>query len=173
VRTFPIAIALCLSTAAAAGAASAQAPAAAPAAIAAGAVVKDTNGGEVGTVLRVEGQFLILKTDKHEVRLPTSAFTPHDGALLFGMTRDAVNAKVEEALAAAAARIAPGAAVVDPKGGAVGTITAVDAESVTVKLPSGALVRLQRASVAAGPNGVVVGATLAQLEAGAKATPPK
>lgn len=147
------------------GAALAQAP---QAAVAAGTAVKDAKGGDVGTVVRLDGQFYIVKTDKHEVRLPVSSFTPSNGVLLFGLTRDQLNAEVEKTLASAAEKIAPGAAVGDQAGGAVGTITAVDAESVTVKLASGTLVRLPKAAVAPGPNGAVVGSTAAQLEAAAK-----
>jgi preprotein translocase subunit YajC len=150
-------------------AAQAQAPSAA---ISVGMTVKDTNGGEVGTVTKVETGYLTVKTDKHEVRLPTTSFTPHEGALLFGMTRDQLNAATEQALAAAAAKIAPGAAVSDPQGGAVGTITAVDPQWVTVKLASGTEVRLPRSAVAPGASGVVVGSTAAQLEAAAKQSAP-
>ena len=158
--------------------AAAQAPALAPAAppasaaMTVGMMVKDTNGGEVGTVTKVEPGFVVVKTDKHEVRLPSTSFTPHEGALLFGMTRDQLNAETEKALAAAAAKIAPGAAVRDASGGAVGTITAVDAQWVTVKLASGTEVRLPHTAVAPGPNGAVVGSTAAQLEAAAKASAP-
>ena len=162
-----IVFAASLSLAALGGSASAQAPAAG-AAVSAGTAVKDSKGGDVGTVTRVDGQYYVVKTDKHEVRLPASSFTPHQGALLFGLTRDQLNAEVEKTLAAAAAKIAPGAAVVDAAGGAVGTVTAVEADSVTVKLASGTLVRLPKAGVAPGPNGLVVGSTAAQLEAAAK-----
>jgi preprotein translocase subunit YajC len=174
VRTFPVLIAFSLSTVGAAGAAAQTAApaAAAPAAIAAGAVVKDTNGGEVGTVIRVDGQFLIVKTDKHEVRLPSNAFTPNNGVLLFGMSQAQLNAEVEKSLAAAAAKIAPGAVVTGTGGATVGTITAVDADTVTIKLASGALVRVPKTGVAPSGNGVVVGATAAQLEASAKGAPP-
>ena len=88
------------------------------------------------------------------------------------MTRDQLNAETERALAAASAKIAAGAAVSDAAGGAVGTITAVDAQWVTVKLVSGTEVRLPRSAVAPGPNGAVVGDTAAQLEAAAKASAP-
>jgi preprotein translocase subunit YajC len=153
--------------------AAAQAPApAAGAAITVGMAVKDTQGGDVGTVTKVEPGFITLKTDKHEVRLPATSFTPNQGVLLFAMTRDQLNAATEQALAQAAAKIAPGAAVSDSSGGAVGTITAVDPQFVTVKLASGNEVRLPRTGVAPGPNGVVVGSTAAQLEAAAKAAAP-
>jgi preprotein translocase subunit YajC len=149
----------------------AQAPAASPA-VTVGMAVKDTNGGDVGTIMKVEPGFVVVKTDKHEVRLPSASFTPHNGALLFGMTRDQLNAETEKALAAAQAKIAPGAAVSDSTGAAVGTVTAVDDQFVTVKLATGAEVRLPRTGVAPGPNGVVVGSTAAQLEAAAKAAAP-
>jgi preprotein translocase subunit YajC len=142
-------------------------PAGAAAAIAAGAVVRDTSGGEVGTVTRVDGQYLIVKTDRHEVKLPVSSFTPAEGGLLFGMTRAQLNAEVDKTLAAASAKIAPGAAIAGAAGAKLGTIEAVDAQFVTVKLASGASVRIPRASVAPAPDGAVTSLTAAELEAAA------
>jgi preprotein translocase subunit YajC len=139
------------------------------AAISAGAKVTDPQGGDVGTVTRVDGQFYLVKTDRHEVRLPASSFTPHNGALLFGMTRDQLNAEVEKTLAASNAKLVAGAAVTGSQGGNVGTIEAIDAQFVTVKLTSGKLVRLPRAAVAAGADGAVIGMTVAELEAAADA----
>ena len=141
----------------------------AAAAITAGATVKDTKGGEVGTIVRVEGDHLILKTDRHEVRLPVSSFTAAEGAVLFGMTRDQLNAEVDKAKAAAEAQIVAGAEVKGAGGAVAGTIEAVDDQFVTLKLKSGVAVRLPRAAVAAGPNGVVTSLTAEQLEAAAKA----
>ncbi|HEX5184333.1 MAG TPA: hypothetical protein VFW19_14435, partial [Allosphingosinicella sp.] len=137
-----------------AASAAAQAPAGTPAqapaasnAMTVGMAVKDTQGGDVGTVTKVEPGFVTVKTDKHEARLPSTSFSPHNGTLLFAMTRDQLNAAIEQQLAAQQSNIAPGAAVTDPAGGAVGTITAVDAQFVTVKLVSGTQVQLPRASV--------------------------
>jgi preprotein translocase subunit YajC len=135
--------------------------------IAAGAEVKDTNGGDVGTVTKVDGQFVILKTDKHEVRLPVASFTAHQGHFLMAMTRDQLNAEVDKTVAAASAKLVAGAAVAGSQGGNVGTIDAIDAQFVTVKLTSGKLVRLPRAAMAPGPNGGVIGMTVAELEAAA------
>jgi preprotein translocase subunit YajC len=135
--------------------------------IAAGAAVKDTSGGAVGTVLRVDGDHFIVKTDRHEVRLPRTSFTAAEGALLFAMTQAQLNAAVEEAKAQAEAKVAPGAAVTGAGGASVGTIVAVDAEFVTVKLNAGGAVRLPRSAVGAGPNGVVTSLTAAELAAAA------
>lgn len=141
----------------------------------AGAQVRDTKGGEVGTITKVDGQFVIVKTDKHEVRLPVSSFTAHEGAFLMAMTRDQLNAEVEKTLASASANLAAGARVTGSQGGVVGTIDSLDAEFVTVKLASGKLVRLPRKAVAPGPNGAVIGMSVAELEAaaGAASAEPK
>ena len=158
-----------------AGAACAVQPAAAHAAqgaqgaIAAGAKVKDTKGGDVGTVVRVDGQFVILKTDRHEARLPVASFTPHEGALLVAMTREELNAAIDKTLAEAEEKITVGATVSGSQGGTVGTIDSLDGDFVTVKLGSGTKVRLPRASIAPGPNGAVIGMTVAELEAAAAA----
>jgi preprotein translocase subunit YajC len=151
------------------GAAAAQqpAPGAGAASFAAGAKVTDTAGGEVGTIQREDGAFVILKTDKHEVRLPKTSFTAHNGGFVMGMTQAQVNAAVEEALAEANAKIAAGASVTGTGGASVGTIESVDGEFVTLKLNSGKLVRLPRSGVAPGPNGAVIGMTAAELEAAA------
>ena len=147
--------------------ASAQQPAqAAPAtAMAPGAQIKDTKGGEVGTVVRADGQFVVLKTDKHEVQLPRASFTPHEGAFLIAMTRDELNAEVEKTLAQADKKMAVGASVTGSQGSPVGTIEAIDDEHVTLKLTSGKLVKVPKSGVAPGPNGAVIGMTAAELEA--------
>jgi len=143
------------------------APAAPALAQAAGTQVVDTSGGTVATVVRVDGENIVIKTDKHEVALPKTSFTPHEGKLLFGMTQAALNAATEKSLAEAAAAIAPGATVKGSGGTVVGTIDAVDTETVTIKLSSGGLVRVPKSGVAAGNGDVVVGLTAQELEAGA------
>jgi preprotein translocase subunit YajC len=164
-----------LSAALFASTAAAQAQAPAPAAAAtftAGAKVNDTQGGEVGIITSADGEFVNLKTDKHEVRLPKSSFTAHNGGFIMAMTRDQVNAAVEQTLAQAAANLVAGAAVTGSQGNSVGTIDAIDSEFVTVKLTSGKLVRLPRNAVAAGTSGAVIGMTVAELEAAAGAAEP-
>lgn len=152
-------------------AAVAMQPASAQTGISAGAKVSDTQGGEVGTITRVDGQYVILKTDRHEVRLPTTSFTAHEGGFLIGMTRDQLNAEVDKTLAQANLKVAVGATVTGSQGGVVGTIEALDDQFVTVKLTSGKMVRLPRKSVGPGQNGALIGMTVAELEAAAGAAP--
>ena len=160
----------------ASAAASQPAPAQQPAArsgISAGARIVDTKGGDVGTVTRVDGQFVVLRTDKHEARLPVASFTPHEGKLIMAMSRDELNAEIEKTMASAAEKLVAGASVTGSQGSPVGTIEKLEDDFVTLKLTSGALVRLPRSGIAAGANGAVIGMTAAQLEAAAAAAGAK
>lgn len=141
----------------------------AAAAVTAGATVKDTSGGVVGTILRVEGDQLMLKTDRHEVPLPVASFTATDGGALFGLTQAQLNAEIDKAQAAAAAQIVVGATVKGVAGNEVGTIEAIDSQVLTLKLTSGKSIRLPRSAVGGGPNGPVIGLTAEEMEAAAKA----
>ena len=135
------------------------------AAVAIGNQVVDTKGGLVGTVSGVNGDVIVVKTDRHEVALPRTSFTPNAGKLLFGMTQAELNAATDASLAAAEAKLVPGATVNGSAGAKVGTIDAIDAEFATIKLESGNLVRIPRSGLAASSDGAVIGLTAAQLEA--------
>jgi preprotein translocase subunit YajC len=152
----------------AAAAAAAPAQAQTPVAIAAGAKVVDTTGAEVGTVTKLDGDNLIVKTDKHEVALPRTSFTATDKGLLFGLTQAQLNAEVEKAVAAQGPLLSVGATVYDPQGGVVGTVESFDAQFATVKLPNRS-VQLPVEAFARGPNGPLIGESAASLEAKAAA----
>ena len=129
-----------------------------------GATVKDPQGGEVGTVASVDAQYVVVQTDRHQARLPVTSFTPTEEAVLFGMTRDQLNASIDQALAQAQAAITVGAVVHGRDGAVIGPITATDATNVTVTLGEQPIL-LPRTSIAPGPNGLRTGATLAELQA--------
>jgi len=129
-----------------------------------GMQVVDTAGGSVGTVTAVKGDSLVLKTDKHEVQLPLTAFTASEGKLLFGMTAAELNAATDKAMAEASAAIAVGAQVYGREGAVAGQIEAVEAELITIKLTTGESIRLPRSAVGAGPNGVVLGLSAEELK---------
>ena len=148
--------------------ASAQSPA--PAAVEAGAVVKDPQGGEVGTIASVEGDQVVLRTDRHQARIPASAIRSGPNGLVINITRDALNARIDETLSQAQQAITVGAVVHDSAGAVVGPIEAVDAQTVTIRI-GGRLVQIQKAAVGGGPNGLVIGSTLAELQAQLAAPP--
>jgi preprotein translocase subunit YajC len=129
-----------------------------------GAAVTDPQGGAVGTITAVDSQYVTLRTDRHETRLPVASFTAADNAVLFGMTRDQLNAAVEQALASAQQAIQVGAVVHDRTGAAIGPVASADDQNVTVTFGQQP-VQFPRSAIAAGPNGLVVGVTVAELQA--------
>lgn len=137
-------------------------------AFAVGAQVLDSSGNPVGTISAINGDVVTVKTDKVEAPLGKASFAQQDGKLYIGNTQAELNALVEQTNAAAAASLAVGAPVKDTAGAAAGTIAAIDAEFVTIKLASGKSVRLPRTGIAGSANGAVVGAALADLEASAQ-----
>lgn len=139
----------------------------AQAGITVGMAVVDTTGNPVGTVIARKGDMITVKTNKHEVPLPAASFTPHEGKLLYAETQAQLNAKMDAAIAAAAASVAVGAEVKGSAGSVVGTIEAIDTQTVTLKLTSGDLVRLPKNGVAGTPAGPVIGMTDAELKAAA------
>ena len=146
------------------------AQATAPAAVQAGAVVKDPQGGEVGTIASVEGDQVVLRTDRHQARIPAAAITAGANGLVINITRDALNARIDETLAQAQQAITIGAVVHDSAGAVVGPIEAVNAQTVTIRLGE-RLVQIQKAALGGGPNGLVIGSTLAELQAQLAAPP--
>jgi len=136
-----------------------------------GATVTDPQGGIVGTITAIEGNTLMLHTDRHDVRLPVASFTATDSAVLFGMTQAQLNAAVEQAQAEAQRAFAVGTILRDNAGMVVGPVTALDAETVTVQIDANVL-RVPRSALAAGQGGLVIGATRAQLMAASVPAPP-
>jgi preprotein translocase subunit YajC len=132
-----------------------------------GTEVLDSSGNPVGTVTAVEGDVVTVKTDKLDANLGKSSFAQQDGKLYVGMTQAELNAAIEKDKAAAEASLAVGAEVKDSGGAPAGTIEAIDAEFVTIKLASGKAVRLPRNGIAGSANGAVIGLTVSDLETSA------
>jgi preprotein translocase subunit YajC len=137
--------------------------------IVAGAAVLDSKGGSVGTIASVSGDIAVVDTGTVKVSIPVTSLAKSDKGVLIGMTRTELEAAAKAAAgggAQANATLKAGTAVLDPKGGAVGTIESVDADTVTVATPK-VKAKLPKASFALGPNGAVISMTQSQLEAAA------
>jgi hypothetical protein len=158
---------LILSTLTAVGLAiAAPAAAQAQAAINVGMLVTDAAGGRVGTVSAINGDNLLIKTDKHEVMLPKTSFTVAEGKLFFGMTQAQLDAEIEKNLAAANAAVVAGATVKGLTGTPVGKIDAIADGNATISLESGKLIQVQQSALRGNPDGsVTIGYTAEQLEA--------
>jgi len=151
-----------------------QAPASATpgtASVTAGAAVLDAKGGAVGTVASVTGEIAVIDTGTVKASVPVASLATSDKGVLIGMTKAELEAAAKGAAAGQQqqflASLKPGTAVSDQHGGAVGTIEAVDAETVTVATGT-AKAKLPKNAIAQGANGAVIGMTKAQLEAAAK-----
>lgn len=140
-----------------------------------GAAVMDAKGGAVGTIASVNGDVAVIDTGVVKASVPTSSFAKSEKGLLLGMTKAELEAAAKGASAEQKeqflASLAPGLAVTDASGGAVGTIEAIEGDLVTIATPN-AKAKLPKASLAQGPNGPVIGMTQAQLEAAVQATTP-
>lgn len=135
-----------------------------PTAIQPGMQVVDQSGQPVGTVKSVNNGELVVKTDKHEVLLQATSFTPHQGKLLFALTQAELNAQTEEAIAEANASLVAGTAVHGAGGTLAGHIDAINDTAVTVKLTSGNLVEIPRNAIAPSDNGAVLGVSAEELD---------
>ena len=159
--------------------AAAQAPATPPPPVVAttfgvGMAVVDSQGGVVGTITAVAADTLTVKTARHQAVLPKSSFTISEGKALFGMTQADLDASVERTLAAKVdAALKVGATVKGKDGASVGTIDAVDAANVTIRLASGPRISIPRSGIAVdAEGGGAIGLTAAELEAQIKAAQP-
>lgn len=131
-----------------------------------GMQIVDTTGAPVGTVTAIQGDNLLVKTDKHEALLPKASFTLHDGKLLFGLTQAQLNAEIEKSQAAASAAIAAGATAKGLQGTEIGKIDSVTDAGVVIALTSGKKIQVPRNGVRGNPDGsVTVGITEEQLKA--------
>jgi hypothetical protein len=151
---------------------SAPAFAQAAAPIAPGMQIVDTTGASVGTVSAIQGDNVLVKTDKHETLVPKASFTVNNGKLLFGMTQAQLNAEIEKSQAAASAAVTAGATVKDLDGVEIGKIDSVSATGVVIALPSGQKIQVGPNAVRGNKDGTVTaGVHAAQLQAQLQAKP--
>ncbi len=160
---------------AAAPAATAGTPAAGAAAatpkVTAGMSVSDAQGGAVGTIASTDGTNAVIDTGTVKATVPVSSLAQGDKGLLIGMTKVALEDAAKGAAAGQQAEflasIAPGLAVSDQNGGAVGKVESVDGDNVVVATAN-AKATLPKSALAKGPNGAIIGMTATQLEEAAK-----
>lgn len=135
-------------------------------AISVGTQVTDSTGAPVGTVTAVNGDNVVVKTDKYQAALARTSLTASGGKLLFGMTQAQLDAQIEKSQAAAEASVKAGASVKGAAGTPVGTIESVDADWVTIAVDPTHKLKLPRSGVRGNADGTVtVGLTAAEVQA--------
>ena len=140
-----------------------------------GAIIYDLQGGEVGKIESIAGENAIIDTGTNKATLPKSAFGAGAKGPVISATKGQLDALVTAAAAKAdaalTAALVPGAEVRGKAGSLVGTVKEVNGEQVVLERSSG-LVTLLKPAFTAGPTGLVISMTAAELEAAAKAAAP-
>ena len=138
-----------------------------------GMMVVDAQGGPVGTITGLGADTVTVKTAKHQAQLPRTSLTISEGKALIGMTQAELDASVEKMLLTMSTGLKAGAAVKARGGENVGTIEAIDTQTVTIALSDGQRINIPRSGIAAHPEGGgIIGLTAAELEAQLKASQP-
>lgn len=136
----------------------------------AGATVYGPQGNPVGTIESVDNGQAVLDTGKHRVPLGIESFGESEAGPTITVTKEQLNALMDEQIAAANAQrdaaLVVGAAVVSADAQAAGTIKEIDdaTDAVVVERESG-LVTLKREHFAVDGNGALMALfTLEQID---------
>ncbi|MGJ3628221.1 hypothetical protein AB5I41_17035 [Sphingomonas sp. MMS24-JH45] len=122
----------------------------------------------VGTVASTDGTNAVIDTGTVKAAVPVAPLGAGAKGLTLAMTKAQLDAAAgqqqQQASAAFASKLVPGAAVYGTAGAQLGTIKSVDASGVTLTTSAGDA-KLPTAGFGPGPQGVTIGMTQAQLTA--------
>jgi hypothetical protein len=135
--------------------------------LAVGGTVYDPEGGVVGTIEKMAGGNVVISTGTNSATLGANAFVKGPNGPVIGMTKEELDAAVEQAAAKAQAAkdaaLVPGAQVSSSDGVVVGTVDKIEGENVFLKLTDGAIT-LQKEHLTTGPEGLKLFMTAAQFQ---------
>lgn len=147
--------------------------------IAVGTHVVDDAGNPVGDIISIQGTDVVIRTDRHEARIPRSSLWVNRNRVILSMTRAQLNAAVERLApppppqaAAQPVQIAPGVVVRGSGGAVAGTIESVDQTNVVLRLTTGQTASIPRSAVAATTEGGLIGITVDELQRRLQAAAP-
>jgi len=150
-----------------------EVPEAVASALAVGATVYGTDGAEVGKIESMPGGNVVLFTGKNRATLPASVFGMNETGLLIGMTKAQLDAAVEAAEAKASAAIdaalVPEAQIMSKDGIAIGSIQKIEGENVTIDLPTGSAITLQKEHLNVRDGKLMLFMTAAEFQAAVNA----
>lgn len=150
-----------------------QAPAAnAAASVAVGGTIFDPQGGEVGKIVSMTGDAVVVDTGANKATLPKSAIGSGPKGPIIAMTKAQIDEQVaaanQKASAAVEAAMVTGAPVKGKAGGAIGTIKEVKGDQVIVARAAGP-VALPKTAFGLGADGLFISMTAAELDAATNA----
>lgn len=131
---------------------------------------------DVGTIVRIDGDNIVVNTGKHEAALAKSSFAKWPSGLVIGSTRDQLDAAVEQAAAKnkadLAAALVSGAEAKSLNGIKVlGKVKELEADFVLLATPDGDL-RVPRSAFVLRPAGLTIGLTVEQFDKAVKKVLP-
>lgn len=134
--------------------------AAAPAGSAAptvGAKVFDPQGGEVGSIEKVDAANAVVYTGTKRATLPLSAFAKNEKGLLISMSQTQLNAAVASAEAQTSSamdtKLVADAQIKSKDGASVGSVQKVEGDNVTIALSDGNPVTVTKQYLTVGTDG--------------------
>jgi len=124
-----------------------------------GAKVFDSNGGEVGTVEKVDAANAVVNTGAKRATLPLAAFGKNEKGLLISMDKASLEAAVAQAEAktatATSSALVADAQVKSSDGVVVGTVQKVEGDNVTLALTDGGPVTVTKQYLTTGADGTL------------------
>ena len=159
---------LMLSAAPAALAQDAAAPAQELKGAAVGATVYGPDEQPAGTIETISGANAVLSTGANKITIPLDRLGKGPNGPTIGLTRAQLDALAGQASAQASAQLQeqlkPGAEVHGTSGAVVGSVKALDADTVTLSA-QGKDVRVPKAAISAAETGLVINMTAEQFQA--------
>jgi hypothetical protein len=159
-----VAAAFCLTASPSLASLSALAPTQSTAGIAVGATIVDDAGNPVGDIVSIQNGDVIVRTDRHEARIPRTSLWVSRGRVVLSMTRAQLNSAVDRLTPTPPVQLAPGVVVRGPAGAVAGTIEAVEPDNIILRLTSGQAASLPRSAVGATAQGAIIGITAEELQ---------
>jgi preprotein translocase subunit YajC len=137
--------------------------------LAVGTTVYDPQGGEVGSIEKIIGGNVVVFTGKNRATLGSASFAKGPNGPVIGMTREQLDAAIEQAAAKADAAMAvalvPGAEVRSNDGVLVGSVKEIDGDNVVVDLTEEGAITLKKEHLTVDANGLKLFMSAQQFQA--------
>ena len=124
-----------------------------------GAIISGNDGNPIGAVIANDGTNITVDTGKHQVPLPGNAFASGENGFSLNITKEQLDAMMDEQVAAAAAALdaalVPDAAVISADAQPLGSVEEIDGDNVVIA-DGDAKVTLPKNLLAVDANGQIM-----------------
>lgn len=141
----------------------------------AGTTIYGSDGAEIGTVARAEGDLVLINVDEHAIPIPANAITNGESGATINITKAELVAQFDQQMAAFEqqldAALTAGAAVQTADGQALGTIQETSNEAVVVESAEGPLTLPRQLMTLDNEGALIVRATMDEIKQAMSAQP--